>query len=133
MKEFLEAIEPELTALAVGFVSYFVVMMTNAIRKKLNLESEFFSRDALHKAVESGILLGLANARKDDIAAARIRSEVTATAVAYVRRSVPDAIKKLRASDEILFNLVASKSDDLVKDLVEEASTKPLPSTGALR
>lgn len=68
------------------------------LREKWGIEIEAKHREALHSAIMSGI----ESALRRNVPA----PDIPAVATAYVKRSVPDAVKRLRAGDDVLHDLV---------------------------
>lgn len=80
------------------------------VQKKYNIEIEESYRTSLHQALMSGVNSALARigTQAEPLSPAR-KIEVIDQAVAYAKKSVPDAIKKLGPSAEVMGNLAASK------------------------
>lgn len=92
---------PDLIGAAVtALVGYAVAL----VRAKFGIEIEARNREALHSALTTGALLGLAKlgvtASKDELAAASVE---------YAKTSVPGALARLAPSNEVLTNLALSK------------------------
>lgn len=89
----LTALAPMLTELLATALSALLAMVLLAVRKYVGLRGEAILRDGLNQAIRTG--------------AAQVGgSGVTASAVegivSYAKQSTPDAIRKLRATDDIL-------------------------------
>lgn len=98
---------PDLIGAAVtALIGYAVAL----IKAKTGIEIEAKNREALHSAMTTGALLGLAKlgvtARKEEIAAA---------SVAYVKASVPGALAKLAPSEGVLSALALSKVEQVTQ------------------
>ena len=108
-QQLISEITPAVVSLAATILTYIAVMIGGYIKRKTGLEIEAFSRDALHQALESGVELAVAKARGDASAAGAARAELIAMIVAYVKMSVPDAIKTLGPNEDLLKDLALSK------------------------
>ncbi|WP_374290232.1 hypothetical protein [Paenirhodobacter enshiensis] len=92
---------PDLIGAAVtALIGYAVAL----VRAKFGIEIEARNREALHSALTTGALLGLAK-----LGVTASKDEVAAASVAYVKSSVPGALARLAPSDEVLTNLALSK------------------------
>lgn len=92
---------PDLIGAAVtALIGYAVAL----VRAKFGIEIEARNREALHSALTTGALLGLA---KLGITASK--EEIAAASVEYAKASVPGALARLAPSDEVLANLALSK------------------------
>lgn len=92
---------PDLIGAAVtALIGYAVAL----IKAKFGIEIEARNREALHSALTTGALLGLAKlgvtASKDELAAASVE---------YAKTSVPGALARLAPSNEVLTSLALSK------------------------
>ena len=92
---------PDLIGAAVTALLGYAVTL---LRARFGIEIEARNREALHSALTTGALLGLAKlgvtASKDDLAAASVE---------YARSSVPGALARLAPSNEVLTSLALSK------------------------
>lgn len=105
MTTLLNALAPSLLELAGLVVTGLLGWLANTARQKLGLQVEAGLREALHGAVMTGLKLALERATdRDDMDRASVDD-----AVAYVKRSSPDAVRRLRASDDVLRSLAVSK------------------------
>lgn len=82
----------EIVGLALSALFAWVML---AIRKYVGLKGEAILRDALNQAIATGVKQAPANASV---------AEAAEAAVAYAKRSSPDAIKKLGASTDVLLD-----------------------------
>lgn len=105
----ISEITPAVVSLTATILTYIAVMIGGYIKRKTGLEIEAFSRDALHRALESGVELAVAKARGDALAVGAAKADLVAMVVTYVRMSVPDAIKTLGPSEDLLKDLALSK------------------------
>lgn len=95
----LTALGPHLAEL-LGFALLALFgLIAQALRRTLGLQAEAIWRDALHSALESG-------AMRADTA---LTAQAVEQAVDYARRSVPDAIRNLGATDDVLRDLAGAK------------------------
>ena len=122
-QQLISEITPAVVSLAATILTYIAVRIGSYIKRKTGLEIEAFSRDALHQALESGVELAVAKVRGDALAAADAKADLIAMVVAYVKMSVPDAIKTLGPSEDLLKDLALSK-------LERRVSAQPISMTG---
>lgn len=90
----LTALAPMLTDLLATGLAALLAMVLLAVRKYAGLKGEAILREALGQAIETGALLAHASSATVD--------EAIAASVEYAKRSSPDAIRKLNASDDVL-------------------------------
>ena len=95
----LAALQPYLAETLALIFTGLLGIITAAVRKYLGLQAEAILRDALHRALTTGVTQATSSA-PDTIAE---------QAVEYARRSVPDAIKRLGASPDVLIDLARAK------------------------
>lgn len=92
---------PDLIGAAVTALLGYAVTL---IKAKTGIEIDARHREALHSALTTGALLGLARlgvtASKDELAVASVE---------YARSSVPGALARLAPSEDVLTNLALSK------------------------
>ena len=92
---------PDLIGAAVtALIGYAVTL----IKAKFGIEIEAKHREALHSALTTGALLGLAK-----LGVTASKEEVAAASVEYARSSVPGALARLAPSNEVLTNLAMAK------------------------
>lgn len=103
----LMALAPFITEALVALFVLIGARVGQTVRKYLGVQAEKIMRDALHQAIETGLKQGRLDAGLQQIA--------TEKAVEYARRSVPDAIAGLGATQNILLNIAQSKFEDLRK------------------
>lgn len=87
-----------------------ITWVANTVRQKYNIEIEQSYRESLHKALMSGInaaLLRVGGLVEPLPPGTKV--EVINQAVAHAQKSVPDAIKTLGATTDVLGNLATSK------------------------
>ena len=89
----LTALAPMLTELLATALSALLALLLLAVRKYVGLKGEAILRDGLNQAIRTGA----AQTSADGATATAIEGVVT-----YAKRSAPEAIKKLGASDDIL-------------------------------
>ena len=75
-----------------------------AVRRYFGLQAEAIMRDALHRAIETGL--------KQAPLLKMSEEDAVNVAVDYARRSVPDAIIGLRATQTVLKQIAMSKVGD---------------------
>lgn len=91
----LVLLAPMLTDLLVTAISALLALVLLAVRRYVGLRAEAILRDALNQAITTGAKQAPANASV---------AEAAEAAVAYAKRSSPDAIKKLGASTDVLLD-----------------------------
>ena len=91
----LVLLAPMLTDLLVTAISALLALVLLAVRRYVGLRAEAILRDALNQAIATGARQAPDNASV---------SEAAEAAVAYAKRSSPDAIKKLGASTDVLLD-----------------------------
>ena len=92
---------PVLLQLLAVLVSFALVRLSDIAHRRWGIEIEARHREALQSALMSGISAALSRGLRGDAA--------VEAALAYTRRSVPDALKKLQPDDTLLRDLVAAK------------------------
>lgn len=107
-----------------GFIQYAAAVVATVIvgligrvaQRLFGITMEARHREALHSALTTGASLALsmiaeliAQGLKPDEA----RSVALQEGVAYVRQSVPDALRVLKPDDELLFSMMRAKSAQL--------------------
>lgn len=75
----------------------------SSVRRFTNAKFEAIMRDALHSAITTAVTKGDAEGNL-----------TTDNLLDYIKRSVPDAINALKASDDILIDLIKSKVGMLI-------------------
>lgn len=76
------------------------------IKEKTGLDIEALSRDALHKALTTGVTAAYdPNASPD---------QIIADAISHAKASAPDAIKRLAAPDGVLINIAKAKLQKVI-------------------
>ena len=105
-------------------------LLTAWLREKFKIEIEARHRHALHSALETGVnrvldkLVKLPQVTRADAAVAE--------AVAYVERSVPDAIKALAPSKDHLRDMALAKAKEaLLRAATSDKLTAALQAAGA--
>lgn len=90
----LTALAPMLTELLATGLSALLAMVLLAVRRYVGLKGEAIMREALWQAIETGA----AQASQGNL------GDAAMSAVKYARRSSPEAIKRLGASDDVLLD-----------------------------
>lgn len=103
----IAALAPFITEALVAILTVIFATVAAAVRKYLGTQAEKIMRDALHQAIETGI--------KQKPIVAGLEAAAAHAAVDYAHRSVPDAIKGLSATQDVLVNIALSKMSDLRK------------------
>jgi hypothetical protein len=102
--EFFATVTPALITFMSVVVPALLAWLTNIIRQWANKQAEAKDREALHSAMQTG-----AAAAEQKFAKGGTAVDKAAFVVDYVQKSVPDAIKNLNPSAEILAKLAMSK------------------------
>lgn len=97
----LAASAPHFLELLGALVAALISWAAVAVQRKWGLDIEARHREALHSALMTGARMALDRALSPQSAAE--------LAVAYARESVPDAMRKLQPSPEVLANLARAK------------------------
>lgn len=98
----------------VGWIGIRLDKLFNKLDEKNILEIEAKHRDALKQAVTTAVESLLTDA--DDILKDPANNKgVLIEAKEYVKKSVPDAVKKLGAADDIILELVKSKIKETIR------------------
>lgn len=92
---------PDLIGAAVTALLGYAVTL---IKAKTGIEIDARHREALHSALTTGALLGLAK-----LGITADKAALAEAAVTYAKTSVPGALARLAPSDEVLTNLALSK------------------------
>lgn len=98
----------------VGWIGIRLDKLFNKLDEKNILEIEAKHRDALKQAVTTAVESLLTDA--DDILKDPANNKgILIEAKEYVKKSVPDAVKKLGAADDIILELVKSKIKETIR------------------
>lgn len=100
-EELIEALLPYLVAAIVSVVTLVWGYAAVYAKRKWGIEIEAFDRDALHSAVATGV----------DLVADRVMTndQKVEAVLDYVGKSVPDALRKLAPSPEVLTSIILAK------------------------
>lgn len=110
MHDFINTlIAPYLTDLIGAIVTALLGYAVTLLRARFGIEIDAKSREALHSALTTGALLGLAK-----LGISADKENVATLAVDYAKSSVPGALARLAPSDEVLTNLALSKVQQIV-------------------
>ena len=101
------ALAPHILELIAGLLSAVIGWAAMAAKRRWNIEVEARHREALHSALMTGARMAIDRALSPASAAD--------LAIGYARSSVPDAIKALRPSSEVLVNLARAKVAEAAK------------------
>lgn len=127
MEQALQDLLPAITAVVMAIVTGLLSLLTAWLREKFKVEIEAKHRAALQSALETGVnrvldkLVHLPQVTKADTAVAE--------AVAYVERSVPDALKALAPSKEHLRDMALAKA----KEALERAAASDRLTAALIR
>ena len=130
MEQALQELLPAITAVVMAVVTGLLSLLTAWLREKFKIEIEARHRQALHSALETGVnrvldkLTHLPQVTRADTAVAE--------AVAYVEKSVPDAIKALSPSKDHLREMALAKAKEaLLRVATADKLTAALQAAGA--
>ena len=130
MEAILTELQPAITTLAVAILTALRGVVTSWISAKFKIDIEAKHRAALHSALETGVarvldkLTHLPQVTRADTAVAE--------AVAYVEKSVPDAIKALSPSKDHLRDMALAKAKEaLLRVATADKLTAALQQAGA--
>lgn len=107
LKTLAVALAPHILELLAGALSALIGWAAMAAKRKWGLDIESRHREALHSALMTGARMALDRAISPQGAAD--------LAVGYAEASVPDAIKALRPTPEVLINLARAKVAEVTK------------------
>lgn len=99
MTDFFTTLFPLLLELLVAILVVVIPLATAKIYRLTGIKIEAVHRDALHSAIQSGITAATTGGTR------AVTDLALREAVAYAKRSVPDAIAKLDPSDAVLMTL----------------------------
>ena len=102
--EFWAAVLPPVLSLISVVITVLIGMAATALKNRANITIEQAHRDALHSAIMTGVQAAMRRAGPADLPKVAITETIK-----YVHQSVPDAVKALRPSDRVLFDLVEAK------------------------
>ena len=123
----LEQILTLLTPVILAVVGLVAARVEARIKAVTHVEMESYHRDALHKALTTGVRLAIAKIVRDSQSVDAHVDEIKSQAVAYARRSVPDAIAYLSAHLDAMLDIAESKIDEaappIFTDLVDAGDT----------
>ena len=101
------AIAPHLVELASVIIAGALLWVSNALRRRWNIEIEAKHRDALHSAIMTGINLAVERG-------VLTKRDIAREAAAYAQRSVPDAIQALKPRADMLVDIATARLKDVV-------------------
>lgn len=104
----MNAVVPHLLELAAPVVAAAILWVAKRISDKTGIEIEARHREALHSAIMTGLRHAAQGGAITD------RQALAREAVEYARRSVPDAIKGLRAGGDVLLDLAESRLGEVL-------------------
>ncbi len=107
MEQFYTAIAPSLLEISGVVVAGAIGWAATYAKRKWGLEIEAKHRDALHKALMTGIQAALMQGASGPAAAVM--------AVTYAKKSVPDAIKALKPGADVLVDLARAKLEQATR------------------
>lgn len=118
-----QILEPYVQMVVSAAVLALLTYVTNLVRRWTGIKIENSQRDALHSALMTGVANELAvRGKKAGKILLEEQGNVVNAAVAYAQKSVPDALKALGPSKQILQDIAASK----ITLLAERATGAPV-------
>lgn len=102
--ELYAAVLPAVLQAIAALLGLLLLRASEAARKRWGIQIEAAHRDALHSALMSGIRAALSRGLSGTAA--------VASAVTYAQQSVPDAIKALAPSAEVITQIAEAKLDE---------------------
>lgn len=125
--DFLQALLATLTPVLITIAGLFAARIEMRIKAVTHAEMEAYHREAMHMAIATGIKIGVGRLTKNGGMVDDNIDDLKAQAVAYARRSVPDAIAYLSASFEALLDIAESKIGDAAPFYIEDGTTLTWP------
>jgi len=107
--DFMATVTPALLNFLAVAIPALLLWIGTLIRSWTNKQAEATDRQALHSAMETGT----AAAEKKFSGTNAPASEKAAYAVNYAEKSVPDAIKNLKPTSEVMAKLAMAKQENL--------------------
>lgn len=101
LQEIFEAIRPQLIEAFLGLIWLALTYAAAVFHKRTGIFIEEKHLRTLHSAIRTGTLAAADRGLSKDV--------LIETVSAYVRASVPDAVKALKPSDAVLSTLIAAK------------------------
>lgn len=108
LQAILSALAPHLLELVGVIVTLLLGIMTREAKRRWGIEIEAKHREALHLALMTGARVAL---MKDETLSAQ---DVASAAVAYAKRSVPDAMNALKPRADVLVDLATARAKDVM-------------------
>lgn len=107
METIIAAIMPHLLEIAAGLLSALIGWAANTARVKWGVQIEATHREALHRALMTGVTLALGRNVPNDTA--------VDMAISHARASVPDALRKLAPSKTTLETIARAKLAEAIR------------------
>jgi hypothetical protein len=105
LKPLTDALAPVVAELAVALIGIILATALASVRRYFGLKAEALMREALNKA----ILTGVKQAKGGTLDA------ITAQAVEYAKKSSPGAIKGLKARPDVLVDKARAAANELMR------------------
>lgn len=118
--DYLQAILAVLMPVLIAGAGLLAARIEMRIKAVTHVEIEAYHREALHKALETGIKIAVSRLTLGGETVDDHIDDLKAQGVAYARRSVPDAIAYLSASFEALLDIAEAKIGDAAPHYVED-------------
>lgn len=110
--DFLEAILAAMMPVFLAGAGWLAFQAERRIKALTHVEMESYHREALHKALQTGVLMAVARMLRDGVSVEGHVMDLKRQAVDYAQKSVPDAIGYLGASFERLLDLAEAKIEE---------------------
>jgi ABC-type uncharacterized transport system substrate-binding protein len=107
MRQFFLEIQPALITLFGAIVTAAIIYLTNLVRQKTGIDIEKKYQDDLHSAIMSGVKAALEKWGPNVTVERAVEASVL-----HAENSVPDAMKALNPSPEVLARIAAAKLVD---------------------
>lgn len=108
LQTILDAAMPHLLSLAGALLGLVLTWLFKRVNDLTGLQVEARHREALHSAIMTGLRQAAQGGRVTDPA------RIAQGAVDYAHRSVPDAIRRLRAPEDVLRQIAESRIGDVL-------------------
>lgn len=102
-----------------AIVGYVLLRVEGYVKAKTGIEIEARHREALHRALDTGARAAVSKITGNWDAAdeAAIRKELSDQIKAYIRGSVPDALKTLKPSEDVKNELIESAVQKAINEI----------------
>ena len=105
MNPYLEAFLPIISLVITTMLGVAVAY----IKKKYDIDVEVADRQALHSALQTGIQAAIQKSERVVDPAYINKEKIISEAVSYAEKSVPDAVRRLEPTPEVMAHIALSK------------------------